>query len=399
MIKAFFGSKKWFWCAYGGGVFILMLLAGQVYMSTLFNEIYGEYGDLLQNAIQLKSAGLEKFWALNRYYFLLVMIYMFVFSIANLVGRLYVLCWREAMTRYYIPLLRNVPARIEGESQRIQEDAMNFADIVESLGLRAARSFMLLIFFLPILWDLSKKVRHIGVINSVVANAPLSFLAALAVGAILFVATVYLAFKRDWFFRRKESVSLPLKARLVKWLMLFACMVVVYSLSVIVLQPLVWLALLTSIGGTVISWFVGIKLPGLEYNNQKTEAALRKELVLAEDDRSRLTSPDIIFVLFKEVKQNYRKLYLHYAYFDLWSSWFDMTLAFLPSILLAPSLFGGAITLGILNQVENVFMKVNGSFSFLMENWIRITKLRSIWKRLHEFEKNLDRHQPIADFS
>jgi len=48
---------------------------------------------------------------------------------------------------------------------------------------------------------------------------------------------------------------------------------------------LVWVALIVSLGGLVISWFVGIKLPGLEYNNQKVEAAFRKELVYAEDDK------------------------------------------------------------------------------------------------------------------
>ena len=39
---------------------------------------------------------------------------------------------------------------------------------------------------------------------------------------------------------------------------------------------LVWGALVVSIGGLIISWFVGWKLPGLEYNNQKIEAAFRK---------------------------------------------------------------------------------------------------------------------------
>ena len=37
---------------------------------------------------------------------------------------------------------------------------------------------------------------------------------------------------------------------------------------------LVWIALTVSLGGTAISWIVGKKLPGLEYNNQKVEAAL-----------------------------------------------------------------------------------------------------------------------------
>ena len=39
---------------------------------------------------------------------------------------------------------------------------------------------------------------------------------------------------------------------------------------------LVWVALILSIGGIIISWLVGIKLPGLEYNNQKVEAALER---------------------------------------------------------------------------------------------------------------------------
>ena len=38
-------------------------------------------------------------------------------------------------------------------------------------------------------------------------------------------------------------------------------------------------------GGFTISWFVGIKLPGLEYNNQRVEAAFRKDLVLGEDNK------------------------------------------------------------------------------------------------------------------
>jgi len=32
---------------------------------------------------------------------------------------------------------------------------------------------------------------------------------------------------------------------------------------------------------------------------------------------------------------------------------------------------------------------VQGSFSLFMQNWTRITELRSIFKRLNEFEKNI----------
>ena len=47
--------------------------------------------------------------------------------------------------------------------------------------------------------------------------------------------------------------------------------------------PLVSLAIFWSIFGTFVLIFAGIKLPGLEFKNQRVEAAFRKELVLGED--------------------------------------------------------------------------------------------------------------------
>ena len=53
---------------------------------------------------------------------------------------------------------KNVDTKVEGASQRIQEDCMNFAKIVESIGLQIVRAIMLLIAFIPILWGLSSNV-------------------------------------------------------------------------------------------------------------------------------------------------------------------------------------------------------------------------------------------------
>src|SRR5690606_33031595 len=46
---------------------------------------------------------------------------------------------------------------------------------------------------------------------------------------------------------------------------------------------LVWAAISWAVFGTVVLMVVGYKLPGLEFNNQKVEAAYRKELVYGED--------------------------------------------------------------------------------------------------------------------
>lgn len=159
---------------------------------------------------------------------------------------------------------------------------------------------------------------------------------------------------------------------------------------------LVWVALIVSLGGTVISWFVGIKLPGLEYNNQKVEAAFRKELVYGEDDKAHRSSIETLTELFVGIKFNYHRLFWHYGYFDLWANIYNQIMVVVPYIIAGPSLFLGTITLGILIQVANAFGKIENSFGLFIDNWTTITELRSIQKRLHEFEANLNRHSTIA---
>ena len=152
---------------------------------------------------------------------------------------------------------------------------------------------------------------------------------------------------------------------------------------------LVWVALVVSIGGLLISWFVGIKLPGLEYNNQKVEAAFRKELVYAEDDKVNYGRTETVVELFIGLKYNYNRLFLHYGYFDIWVNFFEQLMVIVPYLIMGPGLFTGVITLGVLVQASNAFSKVRESFSIFIANWTTITELRSIHKRLREFELNI----------
>ncbi len=153
---------------------------------------------------------------------------------------------------------------------------------------------------------------------------------------------------------------------------------------------LVWFTLIVSLGGIIISWFVGIKLPGLEYNNQRVEAAFRKDLVLGEDDKKNYAQTETLLELFTGIKFNYHRLYLHYGYFDGWMTTYDQFMIIAPYLIMGPGLFTGLITLGVMVQVSNAFSRVHGGFSLLLHNWTTITELRSIWKRLSEFERNLE---------
>ena len=197
------------------------------------------------------------------------------------------------------------------------------------------------------------------------------------------------------FARIVESLGLQVVRAIMK---LIAFLPILWGLSSSVALPfikdyegsLVWIALLVSVGGLAISWFVGILLPGLEYNNQKVEAAFRKELVFAEEDKINYADEEKILSLFDKIKYNYFKLYLHYCYFDMWFNSFSQFLMIVPYLIMGPGLFTKVITLGVMVQVSNAFNQVRGSFSIFMNNWTTITELRSIHMRLKEFEKNID---------
>ncbi len=94
--------------------------------------------------------------------------------------------------------------------------------------------------------------------------------------------------------------------------------------------------------------------------------------------------------LFTGLKFNYKRLFLHYGYFNIWLILFEQMIVIVPFLIMAPGLFAGAIGLGIVMQINNAFDQVRSSFSVFITNWTTITQLRSIHKRLKEFEKNIE---------
>lgn len=151
---------------------------------------------------------------------------------------------------------------------------------------------------------------------------------------------------------------------------------------------LVWVALLWSVFGTMLLALVGVRLPGLEFNNQRVEAAYRKELVLGEDQADR-AQPPTLAELFANVRKNYFVLYRNYLYFDVARYSYLQFGVLIPYIAMGPTIVSGAITLGLLQQVLRAFDRVEGSFQFLVNSWSTIVEMISIYKRLQGFEKRL----------
>ncbi|WP_144673143.1 putative transporter [Campylobacter jejuni] len=395
MFSSFFASKKWVLWAYLGLFLLLFFLYIQTSLNVAINSWYSDFYNVLQkpkielldsNSTQKIEENLENnitliqeanqraeqnfqkanfinkgalyyyqnlleyffnsramiekpnysandFYALILVFLAIAIPYVLIATINIYFASVYAFKWREAMTFSYLKFWKNKDDNIEGSSQRIQEDTYNFSKIVESLGLSFIRALMTLVAFIPILWSLSDVVS-----KALFANLS----------------------ENSSFYFLKNIDGL-----------------------------LVYIALLISLGGLVVSWFVGIKLPGLEYNNQKAEAAFRKELVYAEDNRKEYAKNETMIELFTGLKFNYKRLFLHYGYFNIWLILFEQMIVIVPFLIMAPGLFAGAIGLGIVMQINNAFDQVRSSFSVFITNWTTITQLRSIYKRLKEFEKNI----------
>jgi peptide/bleomycin uptake transporter len=153
--------------------------------------------------------------------------------------------------------------------------------------------------------------------------------------------------------------------------------------------PLVYAAVIWSVVGTGLLALIGIRLPGIEFDNQRVEAAYRKELVLGEDDPTR-AQPETLRELFNNIRKNYFRLYLNFLYFNVARIVYLQTDVVFPYLLLGITIVAGKITLGAMNQILNAFSQVRSSFQYLVNSWSTIVVLISIYQRLRTFEAQID---------
>ena len=338
MLKSFFLEKKWRLWSWGGLLLLIVSLWFQVQMTVAINVWYGKFYDLLQNAgdyVDKPQEGIQLFFS-------------------QLISLEYILNGFEgdlsfvviAFPYIFLAIFTGWFTRIYGLRWR---EAMTFNYIpkwqaVESEIEGASQRIQ---------EDCNRFARIIESLGLQVIRALMTLIAFIPILWTL-----------------SEKVDIPILKDID--------------------GSLVWFTLIISLGGIVISWFVGIKLPGLEYKNQRVEAAFRKDLVLGEDDKKNYAQTETLLELFTGIRFNYHRLYLHYGYFDGWMTTYDQFMIIAPYLIMGPGLVTGLITLGVMVQVSNAFSRVHGGFALFLHNWTTITELRSIWKRLNEFERNLE---------
>ena len=151
----FFNSKKWFLWAWIGSFIILSSLWIQVVIDVKINEWFGVFYDMIQKALAEPNAvSIEEYFASLFSFITLAGMYIAVYVAISFFTAHFLFRWRTAMVEWYHSVYDKA-RKIEGASQRVQEDTIKFTRIMEGLGTSLIESIMILIQFTPILFGLS----------------------------------------------------------------------------------------------------------------------------------------------------------------------------------------------------------------------------------------------------
>ena len=154
MFKFFFDSKWSLW-AWPGAIIILSKIWFQVQIDVKINEWFGEFYDMIQNALaEPNSITIDEYWASLFSFITLAGIYVALAVIISFFTNHYLFRWRTSMVEWYHSVYDKA-RKIEGASQRVQEDTVKFSRIMESLGTSFISSVLIIIEFTPILFGLS----------------------------------------------------------------------------------------------------------------------------------------------------------------------------------------------------------------------------------------------------
>jgi peptide/bleomycin uptake transporter len=221
-------KHKWQWWSIMGSSFILFSTYFGVQVSVAINNWRRPFFDLVQNALGASAskdpdvteivASEEAVSSFTAELLDLILIFaeiafiaIFVYVLTRFFVSHYVFRWRNAMNDYYTAQWANV-RHIEGASQRIQEDTMRFADIMENLGVSIVDAVMTLLAFLPVLWALSEYVTELPLVGEIAH--PL-FVAALVWSTFGTVLLLVVGIKLPGLFFRNQRVEAAFRKELV----------------------------------------------------------------------------------------------------------------------------------------------------------------------------------------
>jgi ABC-type long-subunit fatty acid transport system fused permease/ATPase subunit len=312
--------------AWLGMILAVVSVAYNAWVAYVMNAWMANFYDVLQNGSKALGDGEEvddemmrdyqdKVWLLIRRFLVIITPLILITPLTKFLINCWTYFWRLAMMNAYLDAWDTSIPPIEGAAQRVHEDTQRFASGLNTLAEQVLYAVLMLLVFSPILISVGKDV-----------SSPFLTRWGVDLGEI--------------------------------WLLCFA-----------------WSC---ALGGLGVSVWLGRELVGLEVNNQKVEAVLRRDLVVLEVTPEKLVKADGCGEAFKPtmeaLTQNYLRLYLNFMKLNAWLFAFEALISLVPFVLCAPLLFATdkkqRITLGTLTKLDNAFGKVFGALNTVSRNWV-----------------------------
>ncbi len=219
-------------------------------------------------------------------------------------------------------------AATDNPDQRIAEDAKLFVDDTLTLGLGLMSALVTLGSFIVVLWSLSGPVEVLG-------------------------------------------VSIP--------------------------GYMVWVALIYSVIGTGLAHLIGRPLIKLNFFQQRVEADFRFALARLRENsegvalyRGEADEHRGLSARFRALTENWWAIMTATKRLTFFTAGFNQVASIFPIVVAAPAYFAGRIPLGGLIQTSSAFGQVQGSLSWIVENYARLTEWRATVDRLTGFRHALD---------
>ncbi|KAA2212331.1 ABC transporter ATP-binding protein/permease [Pseudoroseomonas oryzae] len=166
---------------------------------------------------------------------------------------------------------------------------------------------------------------------------------------------------------------------------------------------MVWVALIYSLLGTWLAHRIGRRLIGLNFLRQRVEADFRYALVRFRENMEGVAlhggeaqEKRGLLDRFGAVIQNWWDIMRATKQLTFFTSGYGQLAVIFPIVVAAPAFFTGRIQLGGLIQTSTAFGEVQGSLSWVVTNYSRLTEWGASVERLTGFQRALATAQASA---
>lgn len=157
---------------------------------------------------------------------------------------------------------------------------------------------------------------------------------------------------------------------------------------------LVWLVLVYTLLGSLVTHWVGKPLHDLNYEREHREADFRASLLRKRDHaeqialyRGEAVERRQLSVRFQAIADNWRQLMGRERNLSLFTVAFERVSLIIPVFAALPLFLAKTITLGGLMQIRSAFTAVQGSLSWFIKLYPKLVRWSAALQRLEQFER------------